>query len=102
MKLDPLDPSDELEFELPPPPRPPATLGPLELLDDDAEEDDELPAVSPTVPLISAIVPDIGARRFVAASAFSALVTLSSALSTAAWAAASDMVEPDPLAPLPP
>ena len=103
MKLDPLDPFEELELEFAPPPSPLATLGPLELFDDDdEEEDEELPVVSPTDPLISAIVPDIGARRFVAASAFSASVTLSSALSTAASAAASVMVDPEPLPPLPP
>jgi hypothetical protein len=102
MKLDPLEPFEELELEFAPPPSPLATLGPLELFDDDdEEEDEELPVVSPTDPLISAIVPDIGARRFVAASAFSASVTLSSALSTAASAAASDMVEPLPPPPAP-
>jgi hypothetical protein len=80
MKLEPLDEPDEPELELPPPPpSPPATLGSLEPLDDEEEDedDDELPAVAPTDPLISAIVPAIGARRLVAASAFSASVTLS-------------------------
>jgi hypothetical protein len=79
MKLEPLEPLDEPESELPPPPpSPPATLGPLELLDDEEdEEDDELPVVAPTDPVMSAIVPAIGARRLVAASAFSASVTLS-------------------------
>jgi hypothetical protein len=102
MKLDPLEPFEELELEFAPPPSPLTTLGPLELFDDDdEEEDEELPVVSPTDPLISAIVPDIGARRFVAASAFSASVTLSSALSTAASAAASVMVEPLPPPPAP-
>jgi len=100
MKLEPLDPFEELELEFAPPPSPLATLGPLELFDDDdEEEDEELPVVSPTDPLTSAIVPDIGARRFVAASAFSASVTLSSALATVASAAASVMVEPLPLLP---
>jgi hypothetical protein len=79
-------------------------LGPLESLDEDEEDDDEdeLPVVSPTDALTSAIVPAIGARRLVAASAFSALVTLSSALSTAASAAASEIwLEPVPPEPVP-
>ena len=52
---------------------------------------------SPTAPLISATVPAQGARRAVASSASSAFWTASLALSTAAAAAASDMVEvPEP------
>jgi hypothetical protein len=65
----------------------------------------------PTEPLTTVTVPAMGARRVVAASAFSALVTLSCALSTLACAAATVVVlvaepeaepelEPDPESPL--
>ena len=91
---------DELELA-PPPPRPPATLAPSEPLEDDDEEDDggEPPlTVWPTEPLTAVTVPAIGARRVVAATAFSALWTLSCALSTLAWAAATVivLVAPEP------
>jgi hypothetical protein len=87
-EVDEDDELDELD-ELPPPPRPPVTDGvelppdPLELV----EEDEPLePAVtlSPTAPLTAAIVPDSGAMILVAATSFSAFVTFSCALVTAA------------------
>jgi hypothetical protein len=85
---------DELELEPEPAPRPPATDGdePLELPPDEPDE----PAVmlSPTAPFTAATVPLVGAISFVAASAFSALVTVSFALSTPACAAATDTVLP--------
>jgi hypothetical protein len=96
---------DELdEFDEPSPPRPPRTLAPLELLLEELDELEPLPELDPTVcptcPLTAAIVPAIGARSVVAASAFSALVTLSCALSTSAWAAAGDTVLPPPEPPV--
>ena len=88
---------DELELALESAPRPLATEGeePLELPLDEPEDPDE-PAVmlSPTAPLTAATVPLVGATSFVAASAFSALVTVSFALSTPAAAAATDTVLP--------
>jgi hypothetical protein len=99
MKSDEPDESDP-EEPSPLPPSPPAMLAPsdaLELLDELEDSDPELlPTVEPTSSLIAAIVPAIGARSVVAASAFSALVTASSALSTFASAAASEMVLPVP------
>ena len=103
MKLEPLDDADELEAA-PEPPRPPATLAPDESPDDDEDDDDDEPppdSVVPTAPFTAVTVPDMGARSVVAASAFSALVTLSWALSRLACAAATVMVlvappEPDP------
>ena len=94
-ELPELEESDEPE-----PPRPPS----------DARAVGRARAARPTArarpdslsdrPLIAAIVPVIGARKVVAASAFSALVRLSSALSTLASAAASEIwlpPEPEPL-----
>ena len=85
---------DELDvLVLAPPPRPPVTVAPPEPLEEDEEEDDELPlTVVPTAPLTAVTVPAIGARRVVAATSFSALVTLSCALSRLACAAATVMV----------
>src|SRR5512133_3970541 len=111
MKLEPPDALEEVELP-PPPPRPPATLAPVEPLDpleddDEEDEDDEPPlTVWPTDPLTAVTVPAMGARRVVAATAFSALWTLSCALSALAWAAATLMVlaapelEPEPELPL--
>src|SRR3954452_14648402 len=91
-------PEELEEVEPPPPPRPPATLAafdPVDPLEDDDEEDeDEEPPLTvwPTDPLTAVTVPAMGARSVVAATAFSALWTLSCALSTLAWAAATVMV----------
>jgi hypothetical protein len=81
-------PEPDPELELPPPPSPPATAAelPAAAVVDDDEELVPVPTVSPTAPLTAAIVPASGARSFVAASARSALRTLSFALSTAAVA----------------
>jgi hypothetical protein len=98
---------DELELELAPPaPRPPATDGedaPELPLEDPDDPDEPAVMLSPTAPFTAAIVPLLGATSFVAASAFSAFVTVSFALSTPAWAAATDTVLPvdPPLAPPP-
>ena len=66
----------------------------MEPLDDDDEDADEEPPLTvwPTDPLTAVTVPAMGARSVVAATAFSALSTLSCALSTLAWAAATVMV----------
>src|SRR6185437_11926469 len=100
MKLELPEALEELELA-PPPPRPPATLAPPDPVEDDDEEaeDDEPPlTVWPTAPLTAVTVPAMGARRVVAATAFSALWTLSCALSTLAWAAATVivLVAPEP------
>src|SRR3954468_8231462 len=86
------------EVELPPPPRPPATLAALAsvapLEDDDEEDEDEEPPLTvwPTDPLTAVTVPAMGARSVVAATAFSALWTLSCALSAVARASGAVMV----------
>jgi hypothetical protein len=104
MKLEPLDEPLPPEPVLDPPPSPPATLAPLEPLDplEPLPDDEPLPVVWPTDPLIDAIVPAIGARSRVSERAFSALRTASSALWTSASAAASEMVLPPPELPPPP
>src|SRR4051795_1841789 len=97
MKLELPEALEEVELP-PPPPRPPATLDPFDpvdpLEDDDAEDEDEEPPLTvwPTDPLTAVTVPAMGARSVVAATAFSALWTLSCARSTLAWAAATVMV----------
>jgi hypothetical protein len=86
--MKPDEPDELAELDEPPPPRPPRMLEPLELLEEELDELEPLPALDPTLwptcPSTAATVPAIGARRIVAASAFSALVTLSCALSTLA------------------
>src|SRR6476661_1837722 len=76
------------------PPRPPVTVALPEPLEEDDDEDDAPPplTVVPTAPLTAVTVPAMGARRVVAARSFSALVTLSCALSRLACAAATVMV----------
>jgi hypothetical protein len=102
-----LEPPEELELELesaPPPPSPPVTLGPVDPVEDDEELDDEEPLLTvwPTEPLTAVTVPAMGARSVVAATAFSAPSTLSCALSTLAWAAATVRVLVAPEAELDP
>ena len=104
MKLEPLDDARRARAA-PEPPRPPVTLAPAESLGRRRGRGRRRTAAAhrrrrPT-PLTAVTVPDMGARSVVAASAFSALVTLSCALSRLACAAATVMVlvappEPDP------
>jgi hypothetical protein len=91
---------DEDADDAPAPPSPPATEGPELALEPvpkeelDEESLDPALTVSPTEPLTAATVPLYGATIFVASTAFSAFVTVSFALVTAASAAATDSVDP--------
>ena len=95
MKLELPDALDELELA-PPPPRPPVTLAPSEPVDDDDEEEDEDEepplTVWPTDTVDRRDRPRHGGAQGRGGTAFSALWTLSCALSTLAWAAATVMV----------